>query len=416
MAYSVKVEKAKARLMLDHPYFGTLAAALKLEQSDNIEAFLSDGNHLQYNDEYFDNASVEEIEFALANGAMHTVLKHQNRAGERYEWLWQLATDYTINAMLVKNGLQLPDRANFQERFEGMYAEEVYEMLRSDIMNEELSNDESLSEQAYDEQGKSNNDRVSQEGMEAPKDWNEEGNRPRQNATNDSSNSNHANKNEVRHKEDEEHLEDIQALQEELKEHFEQIFQKLNRQGTLPKDLKFVVPEYFSYNVDWRELLYGYIATYAKSTYAFVPPNMKYLYRGIYLPSLSSDLLRIVISIDTSGSVNESLLSTFLGEINSIMQSYPNYEIDLLTADAKVQSHRVFLPGEVLEYEVSGGGGTDFRPVFEYIDQQINYPTLLLYFTDGMGTFPEMEPAYDVMWIMPEEVEVPFGEVMVLEY
>jgi predicted metal-dependent peptidase len=402
--------------MLDHPYFGTLAAALKLEQSDNIEAFLSDGNHLQYNDEYFDNASVEEIEFALANGAMHTVLKHQNRAGERYEWLWQLATDYTINAMLVKNGLQLPDRANFQERFEGMYAEEVYEMLRSDIMNEELSDDESLSEQAYDEQGKSNNDRVSQEGMEAPKDWNEEGNRPRQNATNDSSNSNHANKNEVRHKEDEEPLEDIQALQEELKEHFEQIFQKLNRQGTLPKDLKFVVPEYFSYNVDWRELLYGYIATYAKSTYAFVPPNMKYLYRGIYLPSLSSDLLRIVISIDTSGSVNESLLSTFLGEINSIMQSYPNYEIDLLTADAKVQSHRVFLPGEVLEYEVSGGGGTDFRPVFEYIDQQMNYPTLLLYFTDGMGTFPEMEPAYDVMWIMPEEVEVPFGEVMVLEY
>jgi predicted metal-dependent peptidase len=123
-----------------------------------------------------------------------------------------------------------------------------------------------------------------------------------------------------------------------------------------------------------------------------------------------------VISIDTSGSVNESLLSTFLGEINSIMQSYPNYEIDLLTADAKVQSHRVFLPGEVLEYEVSGGGGTDFRPVFEYIDQQMNYPTLLLYFTDGMGTFPEMEPAYDVMWIMPEEVEVPFGEVMVLEY
>ena len=416
MAHSVKIEKAKARLMLDHPYFGTLAAALKLEQSDNIEAFLSDGSHLQYNDEYFENASVEEIEFALANGAMHTVLKHQNRVGERYEWLWQLATDYTINAMLVKNGLQLPDRANFQERFEGMYAEEVYEMLRSDIMNEELSDDESLSEQAYDEQGKSNNDRVSQEGMEASKDWSEEGNRPRQNATNDSSNSNHTNKNEVRHKEDEEPLEDIQALQEELKEHFEQIFQKLNRQGTLPKDLKFVVPEYFSHNVDWRELLYGYIATYAKSTYAFVPPNMKYLYRGIYLPSLSSDLLRIVISIDTSGSVDESLLSTFLGEINSIMQSYPNYEIDLLTADAKVQSHRVFLPGEVLEYEVSGGGGTDFRPVFEYIDQQINYPTLLLYFTDGMGTFPETEPAYDVMWVMSEKVEVPFGEVMVLEY
>jgi predicted metal-dependent peptidase len=53
--------------------------------------------------------------------------------------------------------------------------------------------------------------------------------------------------------------------------------------------------------------------------------------------------------------------------------------------------------------------------VFEYIDQQINYPTLLLYFTDGMGTFPEDEAPYDVMWVMPEEVDVPFGEVMILD-
>ena len=415
MTYLEKIEKAKARLMLEHPYFGTLAAALKLQPSDNIESFLSDGVHLQYNDAYFDHATVEEVEFALANGAMHTVLKHQSRAGERYEWLWQLATDYTINAMLVKNGLQLPERANFQQRFEGMYAEEVYEMLRSDIMNEELSDDASLQEQADDEQGKSNNDRVSQEGVEAPKEWNEKGDRPRQSAKSDGSSSENANKNEVQHREDEAPLEEMQALQEALKEHFEQIFQKLNRQGTLPKDLKFVVPEYFSHKVDWREILYGYIASYAKSTYSFVPPNMKYLYRGIYLPSLSSDLLRIVIAVDTSGSVDETLLGTFLGEIGSIMQRYPNYEIDLITADAKVQSHSVFLPGEALHYEISGGGGTDFRPVFSYIDQQINYPTLLLYFTDGMGTFPEFEPNYDVMWVMPEAKEVPFGEVLVLD-
>jgi predicted metal-dependent peptidase len=200
-----------------------------------------------------------------------------------------------------------------------------------------------------------------------------------------------------------------------MQEYFEQIFQKLKRQGNLPKDLKFVVPNYFSYKVSWKEVLYGYIATYAKSTYSFVPPNMKYLYRGIYLPSLSSDLLRIVVAIDTSGSVDKELLSTFLAEINSIMQSYPNYEIDLITADAKVQSHEVFLPGESLNYELKGGGGTDFRPVFDYIDSYINYPTILLYFTDGQGTFPTLEANYDVLWVAPNEFEVPFGEVLVLE-
>jgi len=58
MRHLDKIAKAKAKLMLEHPYFGTIASALKIEPSDNIEAFLSDGTHLHYNDEYFDNASV----------------------------------------------------------------------------------------------------------------------------------------------------------------------------------------------------------------------------------------------------------------------------------------------------------------------------------------------------------------------
>jgi predicted metal-dependent peptidase len=206
----------------------------------------------------------------------------------------------------------------------------------------------------------------------------------------------------------------VEALSEEMKEHFEQIFQKLKRQGNLPKDMHLVVPEYFSHKVDWREFLYGYIASHAKTTYRFNPPNTKYLYRGIYLPSLSSDLLRIIVAIDTSGSVDETLLGTFLGEVSSIMQQYPNYEIDLITADAKIQSHQTFLPGEMLDYEVSGGGGTDFRAVFEYIDTHIDYPTILLYFTDGQGTFPQGEPHYDLLWVMPEMLDIPFGEVVVL--
>jgi predicted metal-dependent peptidase len=424
MTHLEKIQKAKARLMLDHPYFGTIASALKLEQNNELLTFLSDGEALRYNSEYIDRLDVAEVEFVMANGAMHAVLKHQHRSAGRTKWLWQTATDYVVNSMLVNNGMQLPEYANYEHKFDGMYAEEVYQMLRDEMMNDEFGMEEQIEQIMEGDDVHNENIHMQQENVASPdaseqkydknsKDKEESSSTPSQNS---------------------------EELAEELKEQFEQIFQKLNRQGTLPKDLKFVVPEYFSHKVDWRELLYGYIASYAKSTYSFVPPNMKYLYRGIYLPSLSSestysfippnmkylyrgiylpslssDLLRIVIAIDTSGSVDETLLSTFLGEVNSIMQSYPNYEIDLITADAKIQSHKVFLPGESLDYEASGGGGTDFRPVFEYVDQQINYPTLLLYFTDGLGTFPEMEPAYDVMWIMPEKVDVPFGEIMVLE-
>jgi len=414
MIYQEKIQKAKAKLMLEHPYFGTIASALKLEKSDAVEAFLSDGNSLQFNDEYFDAVGVEEVGFALANGAMHTVLKHENRAGDRYEWLWQLATDYTINSMLVNNGLALPDRANFQERFEGMYAEEVYEILRSEITNEELSSDENLKEQAHDEQGKTNKDHLSEEDKGAEEDRD----RSRQSAS--SSTQKKQSESSDTPIEDQDAGEGGSEMSPEEEKQmaeafFEQLFKKMGRQGTLPKNLKFLVPRYFSHQVDWREMLYRYIASYAKSSLSFMPPNMKYLYRGIYLPSLSSDLLRIVIAIDSSGSVDEKLLGLFLGEVESITQQYPNFEIDLITADAKIQSHEVFLPGESLVYEIRGGGGTDFRPVFEYIDRHIDHPTLLIYFTDGLGTFPSDEPNYDLLWVMPESQDVPFGEVMLIE-
>ena len=399
MTHLEKIQKAKARLMLDQPYFGTIASSLKLDQNNELLTFLSDGEALRYNSEYIDRLNVAEVEFVMANGAMHSVLKHQDRSDGRTKWLWQTATDYVVNSMLVKNGMQLPEYANYEHKFDGMYAEEVYQMLRDEMMNDEFGMEEQIEQIMEGDDVHNENIHMQQENVASP-------DAPEQKYDKNSEDKEESSSIPSQNSED---------LSEELKEQFEQIFQKLNRQGTLPKDLQFVVPEYFSHKVDWREFLYGYIASYAKSTYSFVPPNMKYLYRGIYLPSLSSDLLRIVIAIDTSGSVDETLLTTFLGEVNSIMQSYPNYEIDLLTADAKIQSHKVFLPGENLEYEVSGGGGTDFRPVFEYIDQQINYPTLLLYFTDGMGTFPETEASYDVMWVMPEEKEVPFGEMMILE-
>lgn len=398
MTYSEKITKAKARLMLEHPYFGTVASSLTLEKNNDILTFTSDGVKMRYNSEYLDKLSIEEVEFVMANGAMHSVLKHHERLNGRTRWLWQTATDYVVNAMLVKNGMQLPEYAYFEQKFVGMYVEEVYEMLRAEMMDNTDHSMEQETEQITDSDD-TGVDNLHMQKEHTP-DINAEETEEEQNAED---------------KEEESTSSQSDEKQEEMKEQFEQIFQKHKRQGNLPQNMHLVVPEYFSHKVDWREFLYGYIATHAKSTYSFSPPNMKYLYRGICLPSLSSDLLRIVVAIDTSGSVDEELLSTFMGEVSSVMQQYPNYEIDLITADAKIQTHRVFLPGESLDYEVSGGGGTDFRPVFDYIDKHIDYPTLLIYFTDGDGRFPEFEASYDVLWVMPDEVVVPFGEVVVLE-
>jgi len=401
MTHQEKLAKAKAKLMLEHPYIGALATTLKTHDDPEALTFSSDGVKLTYNPEYFEKVPLDEIEFALANGAMHAVLKHRERISDRVGRIWQAATDLVVNSMLVKNGFVLPPYVYYDERFEGMYAEEIYDVLKDEMITNQTRDDAEVQSEEMeptDEDDKSTLSDTSQSNA------NDQTTSPQEPISPEP----------LSMQKQPIDPEALEALQEELQEYFEQIFAKYKRQGELPKGLEIVVPELFSHKIDWRESLYRYIADYAKSSYSFMPPNMKYLYRGICLPSLSSDLLRIVVAVDTSGSIDEEMLGVFLSEVSAIMQQYPNYEIDIITADAKVQSHKTYLPGEPLSYEVSGGGGTDFRPVFAYIEREIDYPTLLLYFTDGMGTFPTEEPSYDLLWVMPEAKEVPFGEVLEL--
>ena len=366
MTVTQKIEKAKVKLMVEQPYFGTISSALSFKVNSELLTFESDGTQLSYNDEYLDRLTVEETEFVLANAAMHSQLKHLQRTNHRIAWLWQSATDYVVNAMLIKNGMTPPEHIHYELDFEGMYAEEIYSILYSKIKNKQEEEQEDTQE----------NHKVEQTQLREFNDVSDE-------AQND-------------------------LLAEE-------IFLKYKRQGTLPKDIALLLPESFSNRVHWQEYLQNYIATYAKSTYRFSPPNMKYFYQGIYLPSLYSDLLRIVVAIDTSGSIDATLLENFLGELSSIMQQFPNYEIELITADMKIQSVHTFVAGEVLKCQLTGGGGTDYRPVFEYIEKHIDTPNVLLYFTDAQGIYPQEEPHYDMLWLLPKSCEVPFGEVVVLE-
>ena len=94
------------------------------------------------------------------------------------------------------------------------------------------------------------------------------------------------------------------------------------------------------------------------------------------------------------------------------MNTYENFEIDLLVADAKVHEHHILYPGDELSYTLKGGGGTNFENTFEYINENIDEVNLLLYFTDGFGKFPEDEAFFETVWVLSDEVEVPFGRTI----
>jgi predicted metal-dependent peptidase len=373
MTTEAKISQAKAKLLVDYPYFGTLASKLELVVNDDLESFKSNGVKLEYREEYLAALELSEIAFVLANGAMHSALAHDMRKEKRSGWLWQMATDIAINDMLLQNGLDMPYGAQYRERFSGMYAEAIYAELKDDI----LRDDEDLEYEADDV-----------DDIEDPQ-----------------------NQQDPNYEELQEEILTEQLLAEEAIALLESQLQS----GEAPESIErfFSLQEHSK--VDWRELLKEAIDPYFRDDYVVMPPSKKLLYEGIYLPSNRSNTFRLVIGVDSSGSVDEVLLNRFFSEVNFIMEATQNYVIDLLVCDDRIHSHTLFCSGELLECDLKGGGGTDFRPVFDFVFKELDDVKLLLYFTDLEGIFPQVEPAYSVKWITPKEQEVPFGEVIVLE-
>ncbi len=387
--YKEKLAKAKASLMLEHPYIGALAATMEMREDPRTLTSRSDGNVLRYNPEYFDKAPTEEILFALANGAMHAMLQHERRKQGRVGRLWQAATDIAVNALLVKNGFALPPYAYYDRRFDGMYAEEIYAVLKEEMRHNDDHPDEGdPSSHASEEKTSKPNDtkrRRREEDISEPMS----------------------------------HLEtlfdeDDSSLQDEAWR-YEAIFRKYADEEALPQGMQLLAPHFYRHTIDWRTELYRYIADHIKSGYRFVPPNAKHLYRGIVLPGTVSETLRTVIAVDVSGSIDESLMRRFVGEVEAIFHGFGHYHIDFLTADDRVRFARSFESGEALSYPLEGGGGTDFRPVFSWVRQNAQDTRLLIYFTDGRGRFPDEIPPYDTLWVMPETIDVPFGDVVAIE-
>jgi predicted metal-dependent peptidase len=270
--------------------------------------------------------------------------------------------------------MKLPYGAHYRKRFAGMYAEEIYAELKADI----LRDDEDLeyeADSADDVEQKDKKDSTNK--RQTPEELQEE-------------------------------ILQEQLLAEEAIALLEREFKK----GEAPLSIeRFFTLEYEG-KIDWRDELKMALDRYFRDDYTLLPPSKKLLYSGIYLPSSVSQTFRLVIVVDSSGSVDEVLLNTFLSEVNFLMSLVSHYEIELIVCDDKVHSHRTFYSGESLDVSLKGGGGTDFRVAFRFVEESFDDVKLLLYFTDLEGIFPQERPNYEVKWVTPKSRETPFGSII----
>jgi hypothetical protein len=128
-----RIEKLKAKLIIEQPYFGTIASNLELKLNEDIQSFQTANHIFEYNDDFINSLSDNELIFTLTNSAMHYALDYESRKVNRISWLWKLAQDYAINSLLVKNNMTKPLIANHNIRFDNLNGEKIYEILKDEI-------------------------------------------------------------------------------------------------------------------------------------------------------------------------------------------------------------------------------------------------------------------------------------------
>jgi predicted metal-dependent peptidase len=152
------------------------------------------------------------------------------------------------------------------------------------------------------------------------------------------------------------------------------------------------------------------------AAYSWMRPKRRHVWSGLYLPGITSEGVgEIAIGVDCSGSVSSRQLGLFEAEIRSILAGQRPRLVHVLYFDAAVQRVETYQAGQPVSLSPVGGGGTDFRPCFEWLQERGIAPQTLVFLTDLRGRFPNEAPPYPVIWASTEARRTPFGQVVPLE-
>jgi predicted metal-dependent peptidase len=368
-----QITKAIAAIVLDDPFYGYMLLRQEIIEAPNSGTAATNGFRISYDPEFMKKLSLAEIKGVLKHEVMHIASMHHLRRQNRDPKKWNIAADYVINALLVEEGVTLPQGVLADAKYKDFSTEHVYEILP-------------------DNKGNGGNDGSNESDV----GWNIGG------------------------------VEDAPGIQDPAtRDQIEQdtkvdVIQAANAaklMGKLPAHIERLVDSIRESRMPWRQILARFFRATAKADYSWLRPNRRFLASGLYLPSLHSDSLGpVVVAVDTSGSVGGEELEQFFGCINAILRQAKPEAVHVVYCDAEVQNIQVFrerdYPIKLNSFKPKGGGGTDFRPVFKYVkDKRLN-PEVLLYLTDMHGAFPSTPSRFPTIWCATSKEIGPFGKTI----
>jgi predicted metal-dependent peptidase len=387
-----KLITARVGLLLRASFFGNLATRLKLVNADEwCSTAATDGRHFYYNSRFIDMLKPKEIEFLFGHEVLHCVYDHFGRRGDRDPMLFNVANDYAVNGDLKKHRVgefitSVP--CLYDSKFEGKSSEEIYDILYE---NAEKINVADLIDKLLDDhldgegdgEGEGDGDDKKGKGKGRPKLSEEE----------------------------------RQKIKDEIKEAVLAAAAASDGAGNLPAGVKRLIQDMTAPKMNWRELLRMQLESTIKSDFTWMRASRRGWHMDAVMPGMKNDeLIDIAIGIDASGSIDERMLRDFLAETQGIMDQFQSYKIHIFTFDTRVYNPAQYNSDNldsICDYEVKGGGGTDFDAIYDYLKEEQIEPKRLVVFTDGypFGSWGDENYA-DTVWIIHGNTTVvpPWGQ------
>lgn len=367
-----RIQRAHVRLM-NHKATMEYSSVLMLGKSevrDDIPTACTNGRDKLYGREFVESLSDAELSALVLHENLHMVFQ------QLWVWkkLWQedaqlanQAADYVINILIKdiekqdSSLVKLPASGLYSERFRGMDTKQVFDLLKKDKEGGKGSGGECMDEHEW--------------GAVSP---------------------------------------------EEMEELGKEIDQAL-RQGALLAgkmggEQSRALGDLTNPQVDWREQMREFMSAVAqgKDDSTWRKPNRRWVAQDIYLPSsISESMESLVVFVDTSGSIFGPVLDAFMSEVRGICEHVKPQLLHFIEVDASVQSHEIYdeTTLHLIEQkrELKGGGGTDMRVVFNYLEEHKIQPAAVIGLTDGYTPWPE-SIAFPTLWaITDRSITAPVG-------
>jgi predicted metal-dependent peptidase len=368
----------KTAMLLHVPFFASLLLdIMKIWIGDLIAkgvmppgmkaTMATDGKTIWMDEQFIKELPIENSVFAVCHEIGHTMFEHMARAkryvdlgfdGQKFiPLLWNIAADFYINDLLVKSGvgkIKLDADGKPEWLLDPKY---TCQMAVEDIYRDLIKN-----------------------GM--PKSCTGDGDGQMDG-----------------------HIFDLSDISDaELKRAIATAADTAKAMGKLPAELERFAEEILAAQVTWQELLRTTIVTTtARDTNSWARPHRRRLVgQGVYLARPASYGCDTIVWIwDTSGSIGQAEMNIFGSECQDIIRTCHPERVILIGCDSRIASVEEFTGDQEIDWsktEVKGGGGTDFRPPFDWLEEQGIIPDACIYFTDLQGPGPSDEPGYPVIW------------------